>query len=86
MDQPDLGQMPAFLSDKLPIPSASVDEDDAKPAPKRRGRPPKAKAGEEASTDGESEDAKPAPKRRGRPPKAKASEDGEGSDDLSDAA
>lgn len=41
-------------------------EEPIKPAPKRRGRPPKAKA-ETGDTQ-----AKPEPKRRGRPPKAKA--------------
>ncbi len=97
MEQPDLGQMPAFLSDKLPLPAAepteasSTSSEEEKPAPKRRGRPPKAKAAE-----GEAGEEKPAPKRRGRPPKAKVAEaegsDGEAAssapsgDDLSDAA
>ncbi len=90
MDQPDLGQMPAFLSDKLPLPgtgeapaAASSDSGEEKPAPKRRGRPPKAKPADAKSTDAESSD-KPAPKRRGRPPKAKVAEesgDGSGSGD-----
>lgn len=42
----------------------AADEDEA---PKRRGRPPKAKAVEEDET--------PAPKRRGRPPKIKAADE-----------
>jgi len=40
---------------------AAEEDDDEAPAPKRRGRPPKAKVVEEVET--------PAPKRRGRPPK-----------------
>jgi len=47
---------------------AKAAEEDEDPAPKRRGRPPKAKPIlEEVET--------PAPKRRGRPPKAKTTEE-----------
>ena len=42
-------------------PDGQIDNTTETPAPKRRGRPPKAKT----------EAAAPAPKRRGRPPKAK---------------
>ncbi len=58
----------------------AVDEVEAEPAPKKRGRPPKAKDPEAekpvkavAEADGDNE-TKPTPKKRGRPPKAKATE------------
>ena len=53
-----------------PQADASAAPVEEKPAPKRRGRPPKAKAEETATSEAPAE----APKRRGRPPKAKAEE------------
>ena len=53
---------------------------DEKPAPKKRGRKPAAKAG-----DDESEDEKPAPKRRGRKPKAKPEPEPDHAEDEDDS-
>lgn len=68
MEQPDVGLPSSTVADDG---SAQPSAEQPEPAPKRRGRPPKAKV---EVADGEAvPDA--APKRRGRPPKAKVAEE-----------
>ena len=58
---------------------AAEPDADEKPAPKKRGRKPAAKA-----EDDEAEDEKPAPKRRGRKPKAKPEPEPDPAEDEDD--